>query len=405
MASPVLHIKDSYYFDVPKALWRVQYADKAQFPDVWVRCDPDYLAWDARQVYQALPGDVKSHLPPIEELLHSYEHWQHDDHAHAGRPFASFLESQDSFAKLLKDDTGAPTAFSADWAGIRGQDRVADFKASTVAWDVKKIEGYNRNLSGKILIPQPFGRLKNLYEKDSGFCVSKFMLIEVVVALCACLIFSWLGRRVEVGGAPKGRLWNLLETFVVFVRDGIARPAIGEHDAEKYMPLLLSVFFFILGCNLMGMLPWVGAPTGSWGVTAALAAVTFSTVVLMGVAKFGPIGFVLNQAPHMDLPFVLAIVIKPMILAIELLGLCIKHAVLSIRLLANIFAGHIVLLSIMTLAFSVSGAMNPLWPVVAPVVAVGSALLSILELMVCFLQAFVFTLLSALFIGAATHHH
>ncbi len=180
---------------------------------------------------------------------------------------------------------------------------------------------------------------------------------------------------------------------------------LAHHDADRFVPLLLTLFFFVLVCNLMGMLPWVGAPTGAWGATFGLAVVTFATVIFFGMAKFGPIGFFLNQIPSMDLPLILAIVLKPMILAIELLSLCIKHAVLSIRLLANMVAGHIVLLGIMTLAFSAAGAASSSWGITAVIAVVGSTLFSCLELFVAFLQAYVFTFLSALFIGAAIHHH
>jgi len=152
-------------------------------------------------------------------------------------------------------------------------------------------------------------------------------------------------------------------------------------------------------------LPWMGAPTGAFGVTFALACVTFGTVIVCGMQKFGVVGFFLNQIPSMELPLILAIVLKPMILAIEILGLLIKHLVLSVRLLANMVAGHIVLLSIMMMAFSVEGAMSDYWLVVAPISLVGSVLISCLELFVAFLQAYVFTFLSALFIGAAIHHH
>jgi F-type H+-transporting ATPase subunit a len=155
----------------------------------------------------------------------------------------------------------------------------------------------------------------------------------------------------------------------------------------------------------MGMVPWAGAPTGAFAVTFALACVTFGTVILFGSQKFGIVGFWLNQVPSMDLPWYMAIIIKPMILAIEILGLFIKHGVLSVRLLANMVAGHLVLMAIMMLAFSVAGAMSPNWPLTAVIAIVASTLFSLLELFVAFLQAYVFTFLSALFIGAAIHHH
>ena len=404
MASAVLHIKDSYYFEVPKFLWSVNHQDKADYPDVWVRLDPDFQKWEAARFYPEYARLRGAEAKPFAELSTAYETWKHD-HAHAGKSFATFLEESADSEWYAQNAT--QTAFAADWASAeRVAGDLAAYRADrTITWQPEKIAGYNQALSGKILIPQPFGTLRNLYEADSGLCISKFMVVEVAVACILFVLFTWLAKRVSTAERPKGRLWNLLEAFVCFIRDQVARPAIGDHDADQFVPLLLTSFFFVLGCNLAGMLPWVGAPTGSWGVTLALAAVTFATVIVFGMLKFGPIGFFLNQIPSMDLPIWIAVVIKPVLLAIELLGLCIKHAVLSIRLLANIVAGHLVLLAIMLMAFSLEGALSPAWPITAVIAVLGSTAFSCLELFVAVLQAYIFTFLSALFIGAAIHHH
>jgi F-type H+-transporting ATPase subunit a len=402
----------------------------------------------------------------------------------AEEPYASFIrlrarpEFQSSW-RTLRHETGSYEAIRNDY--------FAD--ASAPAWSNDKIEAYNHHLSGKILIPQPFGELRNLHEAETtlvnptdkwmsagfvnrdnfGFAISKFMLIEVAVGLVLWILFSWLASRVSQGAAPRGTLWNLLETFVAFIRDEIARPALdGHHGAEhgskpdshghhthagqghpphghighgheqeaalgdaighaavvhhghdpapsvKYTPVLCTIFFFILGLNLAGMLPWVGAPTGTWAVTLALAIVTLLVGFLGGVKQFGLGGYFLNQIPSMDLPVYMAVVLKPVIFVIELGGLLIKHGVLSVRLLANMLAGHMVLLAIMGLAFGATaasqfvlpdGKVSAMWWVAAICSVVGCALLSLLELFVAFLQAYVFTLLSALFIGAAIHKH
>jgi F-type H+-transporting ATPase subunit a len=161
----------------------------------------------------------------------------------------------------------------------------------------------------------------------------------------------------------------------------------------------------------MGMLPWAGAPTAAFAVTAAMALVTFFTVIAAGMMQFGFFGFFLNQVPGMDLPWYMAIVIKPMIFLIELLGLCIKHGVLAVRLLANMVAGHLVILGIMGLAFgaeaalSFSGEPNWKWGITATIAVLGAAAFNVLELFVAFLQAYIITFLSALFIGASIHKH
>jgi F-type H+-transporting ATPase subunit a len=195
----------------------------------------------------------------------------------------------------------------------------------------------------------------------------------------------------------------MFEAFLMFIRDDIARPAIGHHDADRFVPLLWTMFMFVLGLNLLGMLPWMGAPTAAFAVTLSLAAVTFITVLIAGTIRFGVLGFWKNQVPSMGLPMALAIPIVPMVFAIEVLGLVIKHGVLGVRLLANMVAGHLVLLALMGLA--VAAAASSTWWLTASISVVGSALFSLLELFVAFLQAYVFTFLSALFIGAAVHHH
>ncbi len=308
MAHEILHIKDAYYFDVPKFLWRYHSLDEVP-------------------------------------------QWLRDSHPHAS------------------------------------------------------LTEFQQELDGKVLIPQPFGPPKNLHEHAPGrFNLSKFMILESVVAIILIVVFSRLARKVGSGASPKGTSWNLLESIVVYLRDHVARPAIGGHDADRFLPLLLTMFFFILGCNLMGMVPWAGSPTGSFGVTLALAAVTLCTVFIGGMAKFGPIGFWLNQVPHMDLPWYMA-PLKLGIFVIEVLGMFIRHGVLAVRLLANMVAGHLVLLGIMALAFSVAGAVSTHWGLTAVIAVIGATLFNCLELFVALLQAYIFTFLSALFIGAAVHHH
>jgi F-type H+-transporting ATPase subunit a len=185
----------------------------------------------------------------------------------------------------------------------------------------------------------------------------------------------------------------------------VARAAVVHHDGDRFVPLLLTLFFFVLGCNLLGMVPWAGSPTASFSVTLALAAVTFLTVVVAGMMKFGFLGFFGNQVPSMDLPLPLAIVLKPMIFLIEMLGLLIKHLILAVRLLANMVAGHLVLLGIMGLISTAAAYSFGTWATVTGISVISSTLFSLLELFVAFLQAYIFTFLSALFIGASVHQH
>ena len=236
-----------------------------------------------------------------------------------------------------------------------------------------------------------------------GMELTKFMVLELVAALLMLAIFVPLARKIATGNRPRGRIWNLFEAMLVFVRDEMVRPAIGRPDADRFLPFIWTMFFFILFCNLLGMLPWAGSPTGSILVTGVLALTSFGTVVGTGMKKFGVVGFWVGLAPHMELPLVLAIPLKPMILGIEIMALFIKHIILAVRLLINMFAGHLVLAVI--LGFVEVSAGAAIWFGVMPASVLGAAALSLLELFVAFLQAYVFTFLTALFIGMALHQH
>lgn len=271
---------------------------------------------------------------------------------------------------------------------------------------VKDVDQFNEAMDGRVLIPQPFGKIKNLYQCESGFCISRFMVLELVVAILMAVIFIRLASRARNGDRPRGTIWNMLEAILVYLRDEVARPSIGEPDADRYVPLLWTVFFFILGCNLIGLFPWAGSPTASFAVTGALALVTFLTGFMMGVFKLGPIGWLAHFVPHMEMSWPLKIILWPFILFLEILGTLIRHVILGFRLLANMIAGHMVLVAILGLVVAAAtAAVGGLFWVVAIAAVIGSVLLSCLEVFVAFLQAYVFVFLSALFIGASIHKH
>ncbi len=233
---------------------------------------------------------------------------------------------------------------------------------------------------------------------------TKFMAIELLVAIIAILVFGWLATQVKAGQAATGKIANLLESFLVFLRDQVARPCIGHDDADRFLPFLWTMFFFVLGCNLFGMIPWMGSPTGALAVTGIMALVTFGAVAKVGIEKYGFVGFLKAQVPHMELPAAVAIFLIPLLFVIELIGLLIKHFVLAVRLLANMLAGHVVL-AVLLGFISAASTLGWIWFPVAGASVLGATALSLLELFVAFLQAYIFTFLSALFIGAAVHPH
>jgi len=165
------------------------------------------------------------------------------------------------------------------------------------------------------------------------------------------------------------------------------------------------MFFFVLFCNLLGMVPWAGSPTGALAVTGTLAFIALVTVVGSGMKKYGLIGYWLSLVPHMDVHWTLAIFLVPMLLALEVLGLLIRHSVLAVRLLANIFAGHLVLAVIVGFIAAAAHTVLVLWFGVTVASVLGATALSMLELFVAFLQAYIFVFLSSLFIGMALHPH
>ncbi|MEX2171133.1 MAG: F0F1 ATP synthase subunit A [Pirellulales bacterium] len=232
--------------------------------------------------------------------------------------------------------------------------------------------------------------------------LTKFMVLELVAAIGMVVVFGLLALKLKGGAAPRGILPNLVETMLLFIRDKVARPAIG-HDADKFLPFLWTMFFFVLSCNLLGMIPWLGSPTGALATTGALAFLTFAIVVSSGISQFGVVGFLKAQVPHMDLPKPIAVFLLPMVFLIEIFGLFVKHFVLAVRLLANMMAGHVVLAVIVGFIGATAGML--IWYAVTPASIMGAVLLSMLELFVAFLQAYIFTFLSALFIGAAVHSH
>jgi F-type H+-transporting ATPase subunit a len=239
--------------------------------------------------------------------------------------------------------------------------------------------------------------------KILGLQITKFMVLELVAAGLMLLIFVPLARRIARGGLPKGRVANMFEVMLLFIRDQMVRPAIGHHDADRFLPLIWTLFFFILFCNLLGLVPWAGSPTADLSVTAALASLAFLTTIGAGMRRFGAVKFWLGLCPPMDLPKVMAVFLVPMILGIEIMSLFIKHSILAIRLLANIFAGHLVLAVI--LFFIVDTAASLIWYGVAPASVLGVTALNLLELLFAFIQAYIFAFLTALFIGMAVHQH
>ncbi len=222
---------------------------------------------------------------------------------------------------------------------------------------------------------------------------STHLVMSVLASALVLGVLVAFARRMKARGdaPPEGALDNLLESFVVFVRDEIVRPNMGPH-AEHYAHFLLSVFFFILFGNLLGLVPAGASPTGNLSITAGLAIVTFAYGAFQGVRAQGFLHYLKNLAPA-GVPVFVLVLLYP----IEIVGLLIKHGVLAVRLFANMVAGHLVIGILLALP-----ALMGVQAVSVPAYFLACGIV-ILELFVAFLQAYVFTMLASLFIGAQVH--
>ncbi len=219
-----------------------------------------------------------------------------------------------------------------------------------------------------------------------------YLTIHVVMILTAALLLliAVFVARAQSGTVSTG-LANFFEMVIIYFRDEVVRPNLGIRG-DKYLPYFLTLFFFILLCNLIGLIPFAMTPTSNITVTGAMALLTFLLINISGIWEQGPVHYVQSLVPH-GLPFWLV----PFIFAIEALGLITKALALCIRLFANMIAGHMLIIVILCLIFI----FNSLW--VAPISIAGAVAISLLEVFVCCLQAYVFTLLTALFVGAAVN--
>lgn len=249
-------------------------------------------------------------------------------------------------------------------------------------------------LKGKIVFADEAGVVDEKH-LPLDFSMTKAVIGMLFAAIVGLFLFISLGRSYKKTGIshPQG-IQSFLEPVVLFIRDDVAIPNLGEHRYEKYMPYLLSAFFFILINNLFGLIPFpppFGANvTGNIAVTFVLAFCTFVITQFSGNKTYWKHIFMAPGVP---------IWLLPVMIPVELIGIISKPFALMIRLFANITAGHIIVLSLICLIFIFDSLA------IAPVSIFFVIFMDCLELLVAFLQAYIFTLLSALFIGMAIPEH
>jgi F-type H+-transporting ATPase subunit a len=220
------------------------------------------------------------------------------------------------------------------------------------------------------------------------FSITKHLVMMWIASALLILIFTRIFRRPRL--VPSG-ISNLFEAIVVFLRDEVILPSMGE-AGKRYLPFLLTVFFFILFCNLLGLVPYAATATGNVTVTAALALMALAMIQWGGIKEHGLLHHLQNLIP----PGIPAWLL-PIMIPVEIMGQFTKPFALCIRLFANMTAGHIVILSFLSLIFVFESAL------VSPVSVAFALFISLLELFIAFLQAYIFTMLTALFMGMTIH--
>lgn len=278
------------------------------------------------------------------------------------------------------------------------------------------------------------------------FQITKYMILELIAAAIILAIYIPLARRASAGELPKGRWWNAFESLLTFIRNEVAKPNLGDKDADKYVPYLWTLFLFLLICNLLGMIPFMGSPTANIWATGALALISFimlhgAAIVKMGYEAPGEHGHGHGHDDHahgdhhghgdsfdglrtipivgpllrgvirytkslwlpIDVPYI-GWLFSLMIFVIELISTGIKSGVLAVRLFANMFAGHMVLAVILLFIVAAAESHN-YWLLggVSFASVLGVVALSLLEIFVAFLQAYIFVFLTALFMGMSLH--
>ena len=239
----------------------------------------------------------------------------------------------------------------------------------------------------------PFGaiHLPEIHLFGLDLSITKYTVyMWVAAALLLGILLPMARRR---GGVYHG-LYNAFEALIVYVRDEIVYANIGREDGRRYVPFIATLFFFILFMNLLGLVPYGGTPTGNLAVTGVLALFSMIAIEISGIVANGPVRYAKSLVPQ-GVPLFLA----PIMIPIEIIGHFAKPFALMIRLFANMTAGHVVILSMLGLIFLLKA-----WLVVP--ISVGFALfIFLLELLIAFIQAYIFSVLTAVFINLSRHPH
>lgn len=229
-----------------------------------------------------------------------------------------------------------------------------------------------------------------------GMQVWNIQIFQLLSILAMFLCFAGVRKVIVTNG--NGRFSKILAGWVAWLRDEVVYPSLGKENGKRLLPLFLSVFFFIAFMNLFGLVPYGLTATASVYTTAGLAVITLVVMLAGGMIAQGPAKFWLNLVPH-GVPAAL----WPLLFVLEVAGLVIKPFALTMRLMANMTGGHLVILSFLGLMFFFGQSSTVVGWTVSPFVVGMSVFMMIIEGFVALLQAYVFTLLSVIFVGMCLH--
>ncbi len=244
------------------------------------------------------------------------------------------------------------------------------------------------------IMPKGFDGAPDL--EGTQLVFTNLQLFQLAALLLIFIAFSGVPSYVRTGKGDA--ITRVLTGWILFIRDEMVYPNLGKEDGRRFLPFFCALFFFIVFMNLMGLVPGSATPTANIFVTMALALITGFSMIALGMAGQGPLAFWKNLVPHV--PGWL----WPMMFVMEFFGLIIKPFALMIRLFANMTGGHMVVLSFMAMIFFAAGMdfSSMSWGVSVPAVAF-AVFIMVIEAFVSLLQAYIFTQLSALFVGASLH--
>lgn len=325
-------------------------------------------------------------------------HDDHGDHDH-GEEVAPKAIFDGLFGHLV------PHGVTALWiGGDKGFGFVSPYKTDAAGEYILDSHGHKKTFYDSAELT---AAMQGEYGGGSGHMIYNINTVQWIAGILLVLVMLSVakGAKASAGGAPKGVFYGMMESLILFVRDEMVYAVMGKHHGKPLVPIFLTQFFFILFLNIFGLVPDIfhtgvlGTATANLMVTAAMAITTVFVIHGAGIKEFGVGKHFANFVPHVPV-FVL-----PIIVPVEIIGLIVKPVALTLRLFANLTAGHLVVLGLfglIQLAGTALGTGLAGWGAALPVMALATAI-NCLELFVAFVQAYIFTYLSIVFVGASLH--